>query len=75
MKRQLTITTMPIDETALLTQRSISASMGAAVCFLGVVRGTEGKAMISALEYRDVSAHGGAPNQAPLRRTGEALAD
>ncbi len=51
MKRQLTITTTPIDETALLGQRSISAGMGAAVYFLGVVRGTEGKAAISALEY------------------------
>jgi len=51
MKRQLTITTTPIDETALLAQRSMSAAMGAAVYFLGVVRGTEGKASISALEY------------------------
>jgi molybdopterin synthase catalytic subunit len=51
MKRQLTITTTPIDEIALLVQRSMSAGMGAAVYFLGVVRGTEGKATISALEY------------------------
>ena len=51
MKRQLTFTTTPIDETALLGQRSMSAGMGAAVSFLGVVRGTEGKAAISALEY------------------------
>ena len=51
MKRQLTFTTTPIDETALLGQRSMSAGMGAAVSFLGVVRGTEGKAAVSALEY------------------------
>ena len=51
MKRQLTITTQPIDETALLAQRSMSDDMGAAVYFLGVVRGTEGQVAISALEY------------------------
>ena len=51
MKRQLTITTQPIDEAALLAQRSMSAGMGAAVYFLGVVRGTEGSANIRALEY------------------------
>ena len=51
MKRQLTITTQPIDEAALLAQRAMSDGMGAVVYFLGVVRGTEGKAAISALEY------------------------
>ena len=51
MKKQLTITTEPIDEAALLAQRSMSAGMGAAVYFLGVVRGTEGSAAIRALEY------------------------
>jgi molybdopterin synthase catalytic subunit len=51
MKRQLTITTQPIDEAALLRQRSMPTSMGAAVYFLGVVRGTEGNANIRALEY------------------------
>ena len=51
MKRQLTITTQPIEEVALLAQRSMSAGMGAAVYFLGVVRGTEGNAAIRALEY------------------------
>ena len=51
MKRQLTITSQPIDEGALLRQRSMSARMGAAVYFLGVVRGTEGGADISALAY------------------------
>ena len=51
MRKQLTITTEPIQEAALLAQRSMSAGMGAAVYFLGVVRGTEGNATISALEY------------------------
>jgi molybdopterin synthase catalytic subunit len=51
MKRQLTITTQPIDEAALLAQRAMSDGMGAAVYFLGVVRGTEGAEPISALEY------------------------
>jgi molybdopterin synthase catalytic subunit len=51
MKRQLTLTTEPIDEPALLAQRSLSAGMGAVVCFLGVVRGTQGDASIRALEY------------------------
>jgi molybdopterin synthase catalytic subunit len=51
MNRQLTITTDPIDEAALLTQRKMSSGMGAVVCFVGVVRGTEGTENISALEY------------------------
>jgi molybdopterin synthase catalytic subunit len=51
MKRELTITTEPIHETALLATRTMSDGMGAAVYFLGVVRGTEGAAAIRALEY------------------------
>jgi molybdopterin synthase catalytic subunit len=51
MNRQLTITNEPINEAALLAQRAMPGGMGAAVYFLGVVRGTEGKAAISALEY------------------------
>jgi molybdopterin synthase catalytic subunit len=51
MKRQVVITTEPIDEAALLKLRSISCRIGAVVCFLGVVRGTEGGATIRALEY------------------------
>lgn len=51
MKRQLTLTTEPIDEPALLAQRALSNGMGAVVCFLGVVRGTQGGASIRALEY------------------------
>ena len=51
MKKQVTITAEPINEPALLSQRAMSQGMGAVVCFLGVVRGTEGNANISALEY------------------------
>ena len=51
MKRQLTITTERIDEAALLSKRRISDGMGAVVCFLGVVRGTEEDRAISAIKY------------------------
>ncbi len=51
MLRQLTITTDPIDEAALLAGRALSADMGAVVYFLGVVRGKEAGAAIAALEY------------------------
>jgi molybdopterin synthase catalytic subunit len=51
MRRNLIITTEPIDEAALLAGRSMSNGMGAAVYFLGVVRGAEGDAPIEALGY------------------------
>ena len=51
MKRQLTITTDAIDETALLSKRQVSDDMGAVVYFLGVVRGTEEQKPIGAIEY------------------------
>ena len=51
MKRQLTITPNPIDEATLVDMREISSGMGAVVSFLGVVRGIEAEAPISALEY------------------------
>jgi molybdopterin synthase catalytic subunit len=51
MKRQLTITSVPIDEKALLSQRTVSEGMGAVVYFLGVVRGSEDGSAISAIEY------------------------
>src|SRR5215469_3896676 len=51
MRRQLIITKEPIDEAALLAQRSFSEGMGAVVSFLGVVRGVEADLEISALEY------------------------
>jgi molybdopterin synthase catalytic subunit len=51
VRKQLTITVQPINEAALIAERTMSAGMGAAVYFLGVVRGTEGSASISALAY------------------------
>lgn len=51
MKRQLIITKEPINETQLIAERQISASMGAVVNFLGVVRSSEAGKTISALEY------------------------
>ncbi len=51
MRRTLTITTDPIDEAALVRQRQMSAGMGAAIYFSGVVRGSEGEQSISAIEY------------------------
>ena len=51
MKRKLTIITGPIDEAALRGQRTMSAGMGAAIYFLGVVRESEGETAISAIDY------------------------
>jgi molybdopterin synthase catalytic subunit len=51
MKRALLISTAPIDETALVAQRVMSAGMGAVVNFSGVVRGQEEGAAITAIDY------------------------
>lgn len=51
MKHDLIITTEPIDEAALLRNRQMSSAMGAALYFLGVVRGSEGSDAISAIDY------------------------
>jgi len=51
MQRQLTITTDPIDEGALVSRRTMGAGMGAAVYFAGVVRAQEGSEQIRAIEY------------------------
>jgi len=51
MKKQLTITSEPINEAALISQRQMSGGMGAVVNFLGVVRGSEEGKTISAIEY------------------------
>jgi molybdopterin synthase catalytic subunit len=51
MKRQLTITTEPINEAALIAQRQASSGMGAVINFLGMVRGSEEGKSISAIEY------------------------
>lgn len=51
MKRELTISNEPIDEPALAARRTMSAGMGAAVYFAGVVRGSEAGAAIQAIDY------------------------
>jgi len=51
MKRQVTLTNAAIDEAALVAQRAMSRGMGAAVYFVGVVRGTEQGQDIGAIEY------------------------
>ena len=47
----MTITAEPIDESALTSARTMSSGMGAVVCFLGVVRGSEDDRTIAAIEY------------------------
>ena len=51
MNRQLTLTTEPINEAALIAARQMSVGMGAVVNFLGVVRGSEDGKTIFAIEY------------------------
>jgi molybdopterin synthase catalytic subunit len=60
MKRALTISTEPIDEGALVAQRAMSAGMGAAVYFTGVVRSEEEGRSIAAIKYtafREMAEH------------------
>lgn len=51
MKRELLITTEPINEAELVSRRVMSNAMGAAVYFTGVVRESEEGATIQAIEY------------------------
>jgi len=51
MKTELTISTESIDETALAKCREMDDGMGAVVCFLGVVRESEGDDTINAIDY------------------------
>ena len=51
MHRELTISAEPIDEAALFGSRKLSTGMGAAIYFLGIVRGTEEGKAIEAIEY------------------------
>ncbi len=51
MKRDLSLTTQPIDEAALVARRKMSPGAGAAVYFAGVVRGTEAERPIRAIDY------------------------
>ena len=60
MNRQLTLTTEPIDEAKLVGQRRMSHSMGAAVYFIGAVRGSEEGTAITAIDYeafREMAEH------------------
>ena len=50
MKRTLILTPNPIDEAALVSRRTMSQGMGAAVYFAGVVRGSEEQKPITALD-------------------------
>ena len=51
MKRELTITSDPLDEPKLLASRQMSSAMGAVVYFAGVVRATEEGNTISEIDY------------------------
>jgi molybdopterin synthase catalytic subunit len=51
MKRQLILTSEPINEASLISARTLSNNMGAVVYFLGFVRSIENESRISALEY------------------------
>ena len=51
MKSQLIITKEPINEAALISQRQMSAGMGAVVDFLGSCIGSEDGKSIAAIDY------------------------
>jgi len=51
MKRQFTLTRAPIDAAPLVAGRGMSHGMGAAVYFVGVVRGSEEGEDIRAIHY------------------------
>ena len=51
MKAELTLSPNPIDEAALAKARSITDGMGAVVTFAGMVRGREGEAAITGIDY------------------------
>ena len=51
MRRSITLTDSPINETALAAARPVSVSAGAVVCFSGCVRSMEGNRAIAAIEY------------------------
>jgi molybdopterin synthase catalytic subunit len=51
MRRELTITSEPIDEGRLVAAREMSDGMGAVVSFAGVVRATEEGQAIRAIDY------------------------
>jgi molybdopterin synthase catalytic subunit len=74
MKRELRITSEPIDESTLVTTRSMSHGMGAAIYFAGVVRGIEDDAAISAIDYEAFMQMAEHQFQFAFRSDGTALA-
>lgn len=60
MRRELHIGPEAIDEGALLSGRVVRPDMGAVVCFMGFVRGTEAGAAVAGLAYesfQEMAAH------------------
>ena len=51
MKRWLLLSPEPVDETALASSREAATDQGAAVIFIGIVRGLEGTQPILGLDY------------------------
>ena len=51
MRHELTITTEPINEAALLSKRTLPTNMGAVIYFIGAVRDSESGTSIKAIEY------------------------
>jgi molybdopterin synthase catalytic subunit len=51
MRRELTITTEPIDEATLIAKRKLPTNMGAVIYFIGAVRDSESGNPIQAIEY------------------------
>src|SRR4051812_16851663 len=51
MRRELTITTEPINESALISKRALPTNMGAAIYFIGAVRDSESGTPIKAIQY------------------------
>ena len=56
MRRELIITSDAIDEARLVSARKASDGMGAAIYFVGVVRGREEDRLIGAIEYEAFAA-------------------
>jgi len=73
LKRQLTITTQPIDEPALLRERQASDAMGAVIYFLAWCAELKAKKDIGH-RIRGVSKNGGASVPPPVRCHGKAMA-
>jgi molybdopterin synthase catalytic subunit len=51
MRHELTITIEPIDDSALISKRTLPTNMGAVIYFIGAVRDSESGNPIKAIEY------------------------